>query len=101
MRKLEVLSPAGDMDRFKMAVRYGADAVYLAGKSFGMRSAAGNFSDEELREVLSLAHANGVRVYVTCNTVPTEDEIGSIPVFLELLEDVGADGNVQEICPAC
>lgn len=94
MRKLEVLSPAGDMDRFKMAVRYGADAVYLAGKSFGMRSAAGNFSDEELREVLSLAHANGVRVYVTCNTVPTEDEIGSIPVFLELLEDVGADGVI-------
>ena len=94
MRKLEVLSPAGDMDRLITAVRYGADAVYLAGTSFGMRAAAGNFTPDELREAMAYARSNGVRVYVTCNTVPNESEIGSVPEFLELLEDISADGVI-------
>ncbi|MBR5070644.1 MAG: U32 family peptidase, partial [Oscillospiraceae bacterium] len=79
MGKLEVLSPAGDMDRLITAVRYGADAVYLAGTSFGMRAAAGNFSDEQLREAIGFAHSNGVKAYVTCNTVPNETEIPQLP----------------------
>ena len=82
------------MERLKMAVRYGADAVYLAGKSFGMRSAAGNFSDEELRDAVVFSHGKGTRVYVTCNTVPTQDEISEIPPFLELLQDIGTDGVI-------
>ena len=94
MRKLEVLSPAGDMDRLITAVRYGADAVYLAGTSFGMRAAAGNFTPDELREAMAYARSNGVRVYVTCNTVPNESEIGSVPEFLEFLEDISADGVI-------
>ena len=94
MRKMEVLSPAGDMDRLITAVRYGADAVYLAGTSFGMRAAAGNFTPDELRQAMQYAHASGVRIYVTCNTVPNESEIGAIPEFLELLEDVSADGVI-------
>ena len=94
MRKMEVLSPAGDMDRLITAVRYGADAVYLAGTSFGMRAAAGNFTQDELRQAMQYAHARGVRIYVTCNTVPNESEIGAIPEFLELLEDVSADGVI-------
>ena len=94
MRKLEVLSPAGDMDRLITAVRYGTDAVYLAGTSFGMRAAAGNFSEEELRQATAFAHSNGVKVYVTCNTVPTETEIPQLPAFIELLEDVRADGVI-------
>ena len=61
MAKLELLSPAGDMERLHMAVLYGADAVYLAGTSFGMRSFAGNFTPEELRQAVRLAHAKGVR----------------------------------------
>ena len=94
MRKMEVLSPAGDMDRLITAVRYGADAVYLAGTSFGMRAAAGNFTPDELRQAMRYAHTRGVRIYVTCNTVPNESEIGAIPEFLELLEDVSADGVI-------
>ncbi|MBP1554873.1 MAG: U32 family peptidase, partial [Oscillospiraceae bacterium] len=94
MRKLEVLSPAGDMDRLITAVRYGADAVYLAGTSFGMRAAAGNFSDDQLRDAVRFAHSNAVRVYVTCNTVPNETEIPQLPAFIELLADAGADGVI-------
>lgn len=94
MIKMEVLSPAGDMDRLITAVRYGADAVYLAGTSFGMRAAAGNFTSDELRQAMRYAHTRGVRIYVTCNTVPNESEIGAIPEFLELLEDVSADGVI-------
>ena len=94
MRKMEVLSPAGDMDRLITAVRYGADAVYLAGTSFGMRATAGNFTPDELRQAMRYAHTRGVRIYVTCNTVPNESEIGAIPEFLELLEDVSADGVI-------
>ena len=94
MIKMEVLSPAGDMDRLITAVRYGADAVYLAGTSFGMRAAAGNFTPDELRQAMRYAHTRGVRIYVTCNTVPNESEIGAIPEFLELLEDVSADGVI-------
>lgn len=94
MRKMEVLSPAGDMDRLITAMRYGADAVYLAGTSFGMRAAAGNFTPDELRQAMQYAHARGVRIYVTCNTVPNESEVGAIPEFLEFLEDVSADGVI-------
>ena len=64
-RKPELLAPAGDMERLKMAVLYGADAVYLAGESFGMRSFAGNFSGQSLPEAVRFAHGLGVRVHVT------------------------------------
>ena len=73
MRKLELLSPAGDMERLKMAVLYGADAVYLAGTSFGMRSFAGNFTREELPVGVKYAHAHGVKAHVTVNTMPRYD----------------------------
>ena len=68
MRKPELLAPAGDMERLRMAVLYGADAVYLAGTSFGMRSFAGNFSPEELPEAVAFAHAHGVRVCTSRST---------------------------------
>jgi len=68
--KPELLAPAGDMERLKMAVLYGADAVYLAGTSYGMRAFAGNFSDEELPQAVAFAHSHGVRVHCTINTMP-------------------------------
>ncbi|MCI8849313.1 MAG: U32 family peptidase, partial [Oscillibacter sp.] len=68
--KPELLAPAGDMERLRMAVLYGADAVYLAGSSFGMRAFAGNFTPEELREAVAFAHGRGVRVHCTVNTMP-------------------------------
>ena len=73
-KRLELLAPAGDMERLRMALAYGADAVYLAGTMFGMRSFAGNFSPEELKTAVALCHGKGVRVHVTCNregTLPT------------------------------
>lgn len=89
MKKPEVLAPAGDMDRLRAALRFGADAVYLAGSEFGMRSAPANFTPEELREAVSLAHAQGVRVYLTCNTIPRSDELERLPAFLAHAQEVG------------
>ena len=66
----ELLAPAGDMECLCAALDFGADAVYLAGQMFGMRTAPSNFTREELQTAVALAHARGVRVYVTCNTVP-------------------------------
>ena len=66
-----------------MAVLYGADAVYLAGRRFGMRTAEVSFSDEELAEAVRFAHSRGVKVYVTCNTLPREDELRELPGYLE------------------
>ena len=77
--KPELLAPAGDMERLKMAVAYGADAVYLAGTSFGMRSFAGNFSPDELPEAVRCAHSRGVRVHVTVNTMPRGVEVARLP----------------------
>ncbi len=94
MTKLELLSPAGDMQRLKMSVLYGADAVYLAGTDFGMRSFAGNFTPEELPEAVKFAHAHGVRVHVTVNTMPRNEEVVQLPAYLEQLEDVGVDALI-------
>ena len=94
MAKPELLAPAGDMERLKMAVLYGADAVYLAGTSFGMRSFAGNFSPEELPEAVRYAHAHGVKVHVTVNTMPRGNELPALPAHLELLNDCGVDALI-------
>ena len=94
MRKLELLSPAGDMERLKMSVLYGADAVYLAGTAFGMRSFAGNFSPEELPLAVRYAHDHGVKCHVTVNTMPRNDEIAQLPAYLEQLDDAGVDALI-------
>ena len=94
IRKPELLAPAGDMERLKMSVLYGADAVYLAGTSFGMRSFAGNFSPEELPEAVKYAHDHGVKVHVTVNTMPRGNEVVHLPAHLELLNEVGVDALI-------
>ena len=94
-RPPELLSPAGDPEKLKMSVLYGADAVYLAGTSFGMRSFAGNFSeDEELESAIKYAHEYGVRVHVTVNTMPRNVEAERLPAYLERLDDYGADALI-------
>ena len=90
----ELLSPAGDMERLEMALCYGADAVYLAGKEFGMRASAGNFDDESMRKAVELAHSKGKKIYVTCNTLPREDELARLPGYLEFLQDAGVDAII-------
>ena len=92
--KAELLSPAGDRERLRLAVLYGADAVYLAGRQFGMRSSAVNFSDEDLRWAVDYAHARGVKIYVTCNTLPREEELRELPAYLEFLQDAGVDALI-------
>ena len=94
MAKLELLSPAGDMERLKMSVLYGADAVYLAGTSFGMRSFAGNFTPEELPIAVKYAHDHGVKVHVTVNTMPRNNEVADLPAYLEQLDAAGVDALI-------
>ena len=91
---MELLAPAGDMERLEMAVAYGADAVYLAGTTFGMRSFAGNFTPEELKTAVTLCHSKGVRVHVTCNTMPRNNEVEQLPQWLEYLEELGVDAVI-------
>ena len=92
--KPELLAPAGDMERLKMAVLYGADAVYLAGTDFGMRAFAGNFTPEQLPEAVAFAHRHGVRVHCTINTMPRNEEIARLPEHLERLADTGVDALI-------
>ena len=94
MNKIELLSPAGDMERLHMAVLYGADAVYLAGTDFGMRSFAGNFTPEELPKAVEFAHSHGVKVHVTVNTMPRNDEVCNLPEYLERLQDANVDALI-------
>ena len=94
MIKLELLSPAGDMERLKMSVLYGADAVYLAGTDFGMRAFAGNFTPEELPLAVKYAHDHGVKAHVTVNIMPRNDEIAQLPAYLERLDDAGVDALI-------
>lgn len=94
MKKLELLCPAGDAEQLKMSVLYGADAVYLAGTSFGMRSFAGNFPPEELPKAVAFAHNHGVKVHVTVNTMPRNDEAASLPAYLEQLESAKVDALI-------
>ncbi len=94
MKKPELLSPAGDMERLQMALRYGADAVYLAGTQFGMRGGVENFTLDELSEAVRLCHAAGVRVHVTVNTLPRMDELPALPDYLRHLEAIGVDALI-------
>ena len=94
-KKIELLAPAGDMERLEMAVAYGADAVYLAGNTFGMRSFAGNFSPEELKTAVDLCRKNNVRVHVTCNTMPRNDEIAKLPEWLEYLNELKVNAIIM------
>ena len=93
-RTAEILSPAGDEERMRMAVAYGANAVYLAGKHFGMRAAAGNFGRDAMAEAVRYCHERGTKVYVTCNTLPREEEIPLLPDYLHFLQDIGADAVI-------
>ena len=93
-KRLELLAPAGDMERLRMSLAYGADAVYLAGLDFGMRSFAGNFTPEELRQAVTLCHSHGAAVHVTCNTMPRNDEVDRLPEWLAYLQEVGVDAAI-------
>ncbi len=94
MDKVELLSPAGDMECLDSALNFGADAIYLAGNEFGMRTASKNFSVDELKIAVGKAHEKNVKVYVTCNTLPRNSEIDRLPPFLEAVQECGADAFI-------
>ena len=91
MKKPELLAPAGNMEKLKMALLYGADAVYLGGKAFGLRAFGGNFSREELGEAVAFAHNLGKKVYVTVNIFPHNSDIEALPDYLGYLNSIGLD----------
>lgn len=91
---LEILSPVGDMERLHAALDYGADAVYLGGQMFGMRASPQNFTAESLKTAVALAHARGIKVYLTCNTLPRNDEIIHFEKFLEEAKNANIDALI-------
>ncbi len=91
---IELLSPAGDMECFNSALDFGANAIYLAGKQFGMRAGASNFDMDNLKIAVNKAHQNGAKVYVTCNTLPRSNEIELLPEFLQNAQNIGVDAFI-------
>ena len=90
----EILSPAGNFEKLRAALRFGADAVYLAGKCFGMRSAADNFTDEELGDAVQYVHQRGKKIYITVNTMPHGNEYPRLREYLKLLGEIGVDAII-------
>ena len=93
-RTPEILSPAGNPEKLRFAVNYGADAVYCALKEFGMRAAADNFTLEELDDALKFVHERGKRLYLTLNTLPTDNEIPRLEEILRELASVIPDAFI-------
>lgn len=94
MFKPELLSPAGSFDKMRAAISYGADAVYLAGQKFGLRSAAENFTLDELQEGVGFAHERGAKVYVVLNSFPHDGDIQALPSFVRDISAIGVDGVI-------
>lgn len=94
MKKPELLAPAGNMEKLKFAVLYGADAVYLGGKNFGLRAFAGNFEPDEIQEGVEFAHKHGVKVYVTVNIFPHNQDLVGLPQYLKELQKRGVDAII-------
>lgn len=93
-QKLELLSPAGDMERLKLAVKFGADAVYVGGEMFGMRINPSNFNSEQLKQAVDLVHKENKKIYLTCNTLPRNDELEFLPDYLKYVAGIGVDALI-------
>lgn len=93
-KKVELLAPAGDMERLETAIKFGANAVFLAGDSFGLRANAKNFDKEELTKAVKLAHDNYVRVHVTMNILPHDDDMTGLVEYLEFLNSIKVDALI-------
>lgn len=93
-KKVELLAPAGDMERLEAAVKFGADAVFMAGDSFGLRANAKNFNREAMKEAVNYAHENGVNVHITMNIVPHDEDMVGIEDYLKFLDEIGVDALI-------
>lgn len=94
MNKVELLAPAGDFESLRAAVIFGADAVYLGGSAFTMRASPSNFDEEQLPKAVEYAHSNGVKIYLTCNTLPRNNELKDLPEFLKFAQDCKVDAFI-------
>ncbi len=94
MQNIEILSPVGDWERLQTAILYGADAVYLAGNDYGMRASAANFDKDMLKAAVEYAHEKNVKVYLTCNTLPRNDEIKNFPDYIKYVDSIGVDACI-------
>lgn len=94
MNKPELLAPAGNLEKLKIAVLYGADAVYCGGFEYGLRSGADNFSPEELEEGTEFIHEYGGKIYITVNMIPHNDDLIELPEYVKRLEKLGVDGLI-------
>ncbi len=92
--KAELLAPAGSFAKFKTALYFGADAVYLGGKNFSLRTFADNFTEEELRTAVTLAHAQQKKVYVTANVLARNADFPLLKSYFAFLEEIGVDGAI-------
>lgn len=109
MRKPELLVPASSLEVLKVAVTFGADAVYIGGEAFGLRAKAKNFSMEEIKEGIVFAHEHGVRVYVTANILAHNGDLEGVRAYFEELKEIGPDALIisdpgvyqiaKEVCP--
>ena len=93
-RPMELLAPAGGMEQLECAVHFGADAVYLAGKRFGMRRRASNFDDAGVASAVKFAHEHGVKVFVTANTLMKDGDVAALPDFFAMLQNAGVDAAI-------
>lgn len=91
---IELLSPAGDMERLKLALKFGADAIYVGGEMFGMRTNPSNFNADQLKEAVELVHQNNKKLYLTCNTLPRNNELAVLPDYLKYVESIGVDALI-------
>lgn len=94
MNKVELLAPAGNLEKAKIALRYGCDAVYVGGKEFSLRARASNFTREDLKELVDFAHSLGKKMYVTCNIIPHDEDLVNLDNYLEYLNDIGVDAII-------
>ncbi|MEW6696403.1 MAG: peptidase U32 family protein [Bacillota bacterium] len=94
MRNLELLAPAGDLEKLKVAVLYGADAVYLGGRQFSLRAGAANFDEQEIAEGIEFAHRHHVKVYVAINIYAHNPDLAALPEYIRNLARAGADGVI-------
>jgi putative protease len=92
--KVELLAPAGNLEKLEIAIHYGADAVYLAGKDFSLRNFSGNFTPDELQQAVSIARTRGVKTYVACNVYARNDEQAAIRDYLGRLGEIGPDALI-------
>ncbi|MBS6105696.1 MULTISPECIES: U32 family peptidase [Anaerococcus] len=93
-KKVELLAPAGDMERLEAAVKFGANAIFMAGDSFGLRANAKNFDREAMKKAVDYAHENGVRVHITMNIVPHDQDMIGIEEYLHFLDKIGVDALI-------